>query len=135
MYIVISLLTDFLMHGHRYMYFVTFSTCGHFIYISLPQPKMYQKIAKHEQIMKKYADVLKSDKVVSEEDYAVSLQHFLRKVKNNRRLLEEDYMSHLQGCAVFCPGYLEWWLDSNLHLVLFTQYILNTLSVPYTCNI
>ena len=21
---------------------------------------------------------------------------------------------------VFCPGYLEWWLDSNLHLVLFT---------------
>ena len=28
-----------------------------------------------------------------------------------------------------CPGYLEWWLDSNLHLVLFTQYILKTVSV------
>ena len=54
------------------------------LFIFLPQPKMYQKIAKHEQIMKKYADVLKSDNVVSEEDYAVSLQHFLRKVKNNR---------------------------------------------------
>ena len=90
MYIVISLLTDFLMHGHRYMYFVTFSTCGHFIYISLPQPKMYQKIAKHEQIMKKYADVLKSDNVVSEEDYAVSLQHFLRKVKNNRPIITKQ---------------------------------------------
>ena len=25
--------------------------------------------------------------------------------------------------TVFCPGYLEWWLDSNLHLVLFIQYI------------
>ena len=25
--------------------------------------------------------------------------------------------------AVFCPGYLEWWLDS-MHLVLFIQYIL-----------
>ena len=31
--------------------------------------------------------------------------------------------------AVFCPGYLEWWLNSKLHLVLFTQYILNTISV------
>ena len=31
--------------------------------------------------------------------------------------------------AVFCPGYSEWWLNSKLHLVLFTQYILNTISV------
>ena len=30
---------------------------------------------------------------------------------------------------MFCPGYLEWWLDSNLHLVLFIQYILNTVSI------
>ena len=30
--------------------------------------------------------------------------------------------------AVFCPGYLDWWLDSNL---LFTQYILYSL---YTCT-
>ena len=28
---------------------------------------------------------------------------------------------------VFCPEYLEWWLDSTLHLVLFIQYILNTI--------
>ena len=31
--------------------------------------------------------------------------------------------------AVFCQGYLEWWLDSNLHIVLFIQYILNTISI------
>ena len=40
--------------------------------------------------------------------------------------------------TVFCPGYLEWWLDSNLYiLVLFIQYmhVLNTVSVPYTCII
>ena len=37
--------------------------------------------------------------------------------------------------AVFCPGYLEWWLDSTLHLVLFIQYILNSVSVAYTCII
>ena len=23
---------------------------------------------------------------------------------------------------VFCPGYLEWWLDSNLHLVFYSVY-------------
>ena len=33
--------------------------------------------------------------------------------------------------TVFCPDYVEWWLDSNLHLVLFTQYILNSVSVAY----
>ena len=34
---------------------------------------------------------------------------------------------------VFCPGYLEWWLDSNVHLVLFIHYIhvLNTISIAY----
>ena len=37
--------------------------------------------------------------------------------------------------AVFCPEYLEWWLDSTLHLVLFIQYILNTVSVAYICII
>ena len=26
---------------------------------------------------------------------------------------------------------LKWWLDFNLHLVLFTQYILNTISIAY----
>ena len=25
--------------------------------------------------------------------------------------------------AVFCPGYLVWWLDFTLHLLLFIQYI------------
>ena len=33
--------------------------------------------------------------------------------------------------VVFCPGYLEWWLDSTLHLVLFIQFILNSVSVAY----
>ena len=37
--------------------------------------------------------------------------------------------------TMFCPGYLEWWLDSTLHLVLFTQFILNTVSVAYICII
>ena len=32
------------------------------------------------------------------------------------------------GYTVFCPGYLEWWLDYTL---LFIQYILNTVSVAY----
>ena len=27
--------------------------------------------------------------------------------------------------TVFCPGYLEWWLDSTLHLVLFIKFIFN----------
>ena len=38
---------------------------------------------------------------------------------------------------MFCPWYLEWWLDSNLHLVLFIQYILNCLSslLMYMCII
>ena len=31
---------------------------------------------------------------------------------------------------MFCPEYVEWWLDSNL---LFTQYILNSVSVAYIC--
>ena len=29
---------------------------------------------------------------------------------------------HVHIHTVFCPGYLEWWLDSTLYLVLFTQY-------------
>ena len=33
------------------------------------------------------------------------------------------------GTSVFCPGYLEWWLDFALHLVLFIQYILDSVSV------
>ena len=34
--------------------------------------------------------------------------------------------------SMFCPGYLEWWLDANLHLVLFIIiYILNSVSVAY----
>ena len=37
-------------------------------------------------------------------------------------------------CSVL-PGYLEWWLDSNLHLVLFIQYILNSVSIAYICII
>ena len=28
--------------------------------------------------------------------------------------------------TMFCPGYLEWWLDSTLHLVLFIQFIFNS---------
>ena len=36
--------------------------------------------------------------------------------------------------AVFCPGYLEWWLDSTSHLVLFIQYILISVSVAYMCT-
>ena len=38
-------------------------------------------------------------------------------------------------CSVVCPGYLEWWLDSTLHLVLFIKYILNSVSVAYMCII
>ena len=35
-----------------------------------------------------------------------------------------------------CSGYLEWWwLDSTLHLVLFIQFILNSVSVAYICII
>ena len=36
---------------------------------------------------------------------------------------------------IFCTEYLEWWLDSTLHLVLFIQFILKSVSVPYihTC--
>ena len=41
---------------------------------------------------------------------------------------------HIQ-IPVFCSGYLEWWLDSTLHLVLFIQYILNSVSVAYICII
>ena len=37
--------------------------------------------------------------------------------------------------AVFCPGYLEWCLDSTLHLVLFIKFILNSVSVAYICII
>ena len=37
--------------------------------------------------------------------------------------------------TVFCPGYLEWWLDSTLHLVLFIQYILNSVLVACICII
>ena len=39
------------------------------------------------------------------------------------------------GYAMFCPGYLEWRLDSTLHLVLFIQYILDSVSVAYVCII
>ena len=35
--------------------------------------------------------------------------------------------------TVFCPGYLEWWLVTSVYLVLFTQYILNSVSV--VCNV
>ena len=42
-----------------------------------------------------------------------------------------DIHVHVHTCTVFCPGYVEWWLDSNLHLVLFTQFILDSVSVPY----
>ena len=34
---------------------------------------MYQKISKHEQVMKKYANKLIAEKVVSEQDFAVSV--------------------------------------------------------------
>ena len=37
--------------------------------------------------------------------------------------------------TVFCSGYLEWLLDSTLHLVLFIQFILNSVSVAYICII
>ena len=33
----------------------------------------------------------------------------------------------------FYPDYVEWWSDSNFHLVLFIQYILNSVSVAYIC--
>ena len=33
--------------------------------------------------------------------------------------------------SVICPEYLEWWLDSTLHLVLFIKFILNSVSVAY----
>ena len=36
---------------------------------------------------------------------------------------------------MLCPRYLEWWLDSTLHLVLFIQYTLNTVSAAYICII
>ena len=45
-----------------------------------------------------------------------------------------NVFKHLYLYTMFCPEYvesLEWWLDSNLHLVLFSQYILNTVSVAY----
>ena len=41
------------------------------------------------------------------------------------------YTYYTDMLPVFCPGYLEWRSDSNLHLVLFTQHILNTVSVAY----
>ena len=31
--------------------------------------------------------------------------------------------------VVFCPGYLEWCLDSVLHLVLFIQFILSECTI------
>ena len=31
---------------------------------------------------------------------------------------------------VFCPGYLEWWLDSNMNNA-FIHYMLKTVSVAY----
>ena len=44
-----------------------------------------------------------------------------------------NYTCNSCTCAsVFFPGYLEWSLDCNLHLELFTQYILvNTMSIAY----
>ena len=33
--------------------------------------------------------------------------------------------------SVLARIYLEWWLNSTLHLVLFIQYILNSVSVAY----
>ena len=33
--------------------------------------------------------------------------------------------------SVFCPGYLELWLDSTLYLVLFIKFILNSVSIAY----
>ena len=45
--------------------------------------------------------------------------------------LKRKHMITIDTFTVFCPGYLEWWLDSNLYLVLFIQYILNTVSVAY----
>ena len=50
-------------------------------------------------------------------------------------LYNNDHRCVYYTDSVFCLGYLELWLDSNLHLVLFIQYILNTVSVPYTCII
>ena len=45
-------------------------------------------------------------------------------------LESEDFQQLVKvHVAVFCPGYLEWWLNSNLHLVLFTQYLLNTIPI------
>ena len=41
------------------------------------------------------------------------------------------HFEFIDTVPVFCPGYLEWWLDSTLHLVLFIQYILNSVSVVY----
>ena len=43
-----------------------------------------------------------------------------------------NYVKSCSILAVFCPGCLELWLDSNL---LFTQYILNTVSIAYICII
>ena len=45
------------------------------------------------------------------------------------------YSTYVYTCTSVLPGYLEWWLDSTWHLVLFIQYILNTVSVAYICII
>ena len=47
-----------------------------------------------------------------------------------------SFPSVLRDCnTVFYPGYLELWLASNSYLVLFIQYILNTVSIAYICII
>ena len=43
----------------------------------------------------------------------------------------QDIHVHNYTYSMFYPAYLEWLLDSNLHLVLFTQYMLNTVLIAY----
>ena len=45
----------------------------------------------------------------------------------NINCIDVNYISH----DVFWSGYLEWWLDSTWHLVLFIQFILNSVSIAY----
>ena len=45
-----------------------------------------------------------------------------------------EYYTYINGTewqTLLCPDYVEWWLDSNLYLVLFTQYILQY--IAYIC--
>ena len=64
----------------------------------------------------------------------VTTQHMIIK---NSKLLSYLYTKpdNDHRFAMFCSGYLDWCLDSTLHLVLFIQFIFNSVSIAYICII